>query len=137
VMAFFAARCLASGTILWFSLGRCAGRALGVSFFPQVPHGSLVVPLDQRRPFRVNMTPIALCVWTCGDGRNTTVGEMRDRAAMDRRGRSERASEGGLRRPLAHNVRNISDELVAMFSARRRRSHPELQFAGEDTLNLN
>jgi hypothetical protein len=82
------------------------------------------------------MTPKALCVWTCGDGRNTTVGEMRDKAAMDRRGRSERASEGGVRRPLAHNVRNISDGLVALFSARRRRSYPELQLAVEDTAEL-
>jgi hypothetical protein len=29
----------------------------GVRLFPQVPQGSLVVPSDQRRPFRVNVTP--------------------------------------------------------------------------------
>jgi hypothetical protein len=31
---------------------------LPVFSFPQVPHGSLVVRSDPRRPFRVNMTPI-------------------------------------------------------------------------------
>jgi hypothetical protein len=29
-----------------------------ISLFPQVPHGSLVVRSDPRRPFRVKMTPI-------------------------------------------------------------------------------